>query len=217
MLGVGSAEQGDVLAAQGPAWSLAGSLRPEEGLCGPQQDTSHLIYSPPPSFQVVPLKTLDVKLHTGCPSDAEVNWKQSGDQERWCPPRDGHVPFSTAGQPGERSSKEGRVDRGRGLGEDACRPTSRAGAPDLMPHPGANPQTLPPRGRPRTHVGCTYAREGREKEEANQPQMRRTELLTVQKATQRHNMQTRGATHVPRVRGPSSLHPHHPGALRPPP
>ena len=41
VLGWGSAEPwGDVLAAQGPAWSPAGSLRPEEGLCGPHQDTS---------------------------------------------------------------------------------------------------------------------------------------------------------------------------------
>lgn len=49
VLGWGSAEPwGDVLAAQGPAWSPAGSLRPKEGLCGPHQDTSipHLLPTP---------------------------------------------------------------------------------------------------------------------------------------------------------------------------
>lgn len=91
------------------------------------------------------------------------------------------------------------------------------GAPDLMPHPGRSPQTLPPRGRPRTHVGCTYARRTGERGGKPAPNEAHRGAPHSAEGTQRHSMQTRGATHVPRVRGPSSLHPHHPGALRPPP
>ena len=131
---------------------------------GRTKTQAYLVYSPPSKLPGGSTKTLDVKLHTGCPSNTEVNWKQSSDQERRCLPKDGHGPFSTTGQPGERrrSSKKGSLDRwGWGLGGAASMRTCLSGgvgASDPMPHPGQSPQTLSPRGGPRTHVGRTYAR-----------------------------------------------------------
>ena len=162
------------------SWQLRVLPGAQQGHCIPRKDCVghtktqvHLVYSPPTKLPGGSTKTLDVKLHTGCPSNTEVNRKKSGEQERWCPPKDGHVPFSTTGQPGERrSSKEGSVDRwGQGLGGGASRPTCPGrGRLILCPTPGKSPQTLPPRGRPRTHVGCTYARRTGERQRQTSPE-----------------------------------------------
>lgn len=119
----------------------------QQGHCAPRKDCvgltktqAYLVYSPPSKLPGGSTKTLDVKLHTGCPSNTEVNWKQSSDQERRCLPKDGHGPFSTTGQPGERrrSSKEGSLDRwGWGLGGAASTPTclGGGGGAHLIPCP----------------------------------------------------------------------------------
>ena len=174
------------------SWQLRVLPGAQQGHCIPRKDCVghtktqvHLVYSPPTKLPGGSTKTLDVKLHTGCPSNIEVNWKQSGEQERWCPPKDGHVPFSTTGQPCERrSSKEGCGQMGAGTGWGASRPTCPGrGAPDPMPHPGEEPPDPASEGQAPDPCWLHLCEEDGRKTEANQPRMRRTERLpTVQKA-----------------------------------
>ena len=119
---------------------------------------------------------------------------------------------------GEVAKREVWTDGGRDWVGVLPGPPARVGGRlVLCPTPGRAPRPCL-RGAGPGPMLAAPMRGGREKDRGK-PALNEAHRAAPHSAegTQRHSMRTRGVTHVPGVRGPPSLHPHHPGALWPPP
>ena len=119
---------------------------------------------------------------------------------------------------GEVAKREVWTDGGRDWVGVLPGPPARVGGRlVLCPTPGRAPRPCL-RGAGPGPMLAAPMRGGREKDRGK-PALNEAHRAAPHSAegTQRHSMRNRGVTHVPGVRGPPSLHPHHPGALWPPP